>query len=348
VSQRAGVAQVAVRPRRLAAWLDHAVCPLLPARTARAGRSSAGLHCQRRRRYGIAHHLFEPAQTSPRSSRFAHPFRQSAGWGGRERIQPPGHGWRCRMRATSVEPVNITPITCAASANQCGAHPRAVAGQQMKHIGGQAGLVPTAARPRRRSAGSARPAWPARGCRRPARRHLAGEDGQRKVPGADAGHRAHRDVGGVVEGALHLGWRSSAKSPLLHAPPSRRWLALLPASRASAGPAGAACALPAASAVRSSAAARSAGGVAAQRGCGGLRRGPGRLVHIGDGWPLAPWPTTSLWSAGLRTGWVRRLQGRQPATCRGIAVPGVGGGGLQRGGQFASACFRSTNPARVN
>ena len=37
------------------------------------------------------------------------------------------------------------------------------------------------------------------------RRNLAGEDGQRKVPGADAHHRAQRDVGGVGEIALHLG-----------------------------------------------------------------------------------------------------------------------------------------------
>ena len=35
--------------------------------------------------------------------------------------------------------------------------------------------------------------------------HLAHEDGQRKVPGADAGHGAQRDVGGVAKIVLHLG-----------------------------------------------------------------------------------------------------------------------------------------------
>ena len=55
-----------------------------------------------------------------------------------------------------------------------------------------------AAPPRRRSAASARPASRPRHCRRPARRHLAQEDRQRKIPRADADEHAAAAIAQLV------------------------------------------------------------------------------------------------------------------------------------------------------
>ncbi len=128
--------------------------------------------------------------------------------------------WRWISRATAVEPVNITPMTRGV-ADQRGARPR-------RRRAGAAARRP--ARRRRAAAhglgGDQRRLLGGLGQHRVAgrqrRRDLAGEDGQREVPRADADHRAERRRAARRRGA-HDSARSSAGSRRPRAPRRRRW-----------------------------------------------------------------------------------------------------------------------------
>ena len=162
-----------------------------PARTARAAPSSAGRRC-RRPRPARRPPPARPAPTSRPASRSARRSRRSAAPAGRRRraARPAA---RCSSRATSVEPVNSTPCT-RASATSARAHRLAAAGQQLQRAARHAGRLQHAHRlggDQRRLLGRLGQHRVAGGQRRG---HLAGEDGQREVPRADAHHRAQRPV----------------------------------------------------------------------------------------------------------------------------------------------------------
>ena len=152
-------------------------------------------------RHGIAHHLFGQGgrvhdhRVLP--TRFGNQ-RNGATCG----IQTPGHG--ALQDAGDFGGAGEHHAHHARIANQACAHGLALAGQQLHGGAGHTGLPQQA----HGLGGDQRGLLCRLGQHGVAcgqcGGHLAHEDGEREVPGADAGHGAQRDVGGVVEGALHL------------------------------------------------------------------------------------------------------------------------------------------------
>ena len=228
------------------------------------------------------------------------------------RVLPAGLGDQHRRPAVGIEPCASCRLIELRHLGRAGEH----------HAGDRADW-PTSARrrPRRRRAGAAAP----RAARRPraaARtacggdqrrllgrlgdhrvaggqrgRDLAGEDRQREVPRADAGHR--RPSGRCVsfEQSARPAPRSSAGSRPPRAPRRRHWRRSC-RPRARSGPAAAACAPPSGRPPRSQASRRAPAGVAPATAS---RCGAGRVDHA-QASASTTVPTTSRRSAGLRTG----------------------------------------------
>ena len=236
-------------------------------------------------------------------------------------------GCRWRMRATSVEPVNITPMV-RASATRAAPTVSSPAGQLHRAASRHSGLHGNAHRLARRSQGVCSGGLGSTGLPHQRRSHLAGENGQREVPRADADHRAERWVCVGKSGPRPVR-RSSASPPHSRtSPPVPR---VLPASRARSSRA-TNCGL------RSSVGGAQQGGALRRgSGCPGAPlagRRPG-LIHLASV-ASCTWPTTmSWWSAGLRTGWV------VPGRCW-ARRPGVPGAARA----LAQVVDRSSAPAR--
>ena len=150
-------------PWRPAAWRAPGRPPP-PAGRARAAPSSAGRRCRRPRRSTSPTTCSGRAELSTTSA-FCPPVSAISGT-----VRPSGlsrsASWRWISRATSVEPVNITPRTRGSATSAAPTSP--APGRSCTAPGGTPGLAQQAHGLRRRSAASPPPAWRARGCRPPA------------------------------------------------------------------------------------------------------------------------------------------------------------------------------------
>ena len=264
------------------------------------------------------------APTSRRSSRSGRRSRRSAESGWPSASSRPA-SVRCSRRATSVEPVNITPWTrgvgrparrrpfrrgpAAAAARRAARRPRAAGatacGGDQRRLLGRLG--------EHRVAGGQRGG------------DLAGEDRQREVPRADADDRAERRLAWRCRSRRAPARRSSAGSRPPRALRRSRSPAVLPASRTSSAISAWHVGLQQRRRRARASRARSAGGVAAQAGAPSARMSRAASTSPAVGFASRGRPRRA-WSAGLQHRLrLRRRRRPAPAAARArhcaVAVP---------------------------